>query len=108
MGEDYQPNSTEIVFSAALLQQLETGDTTVQCINIDIFNDTHLEREHGFTVEIGSVFPSSVVQCSASSNTTVLILDDNGESLFKCVQSSTHFSHSCRGQSGTTAQHNSS
>lgn len=75
-GVDYEPSATQIVFPASELQQFELGDSVLRCINISTINDTLVEGEHTFTVEIGSVSPSPVISCS--SNTTVHIVDNDG------------------------------
>ena len=49
----------------------------MQCVDIDIIDDSSIEGEHVFTVEIASVSPTSVVQCT-SINTTFHIQDDDG------------------------------
>ena len=52
----------------------------MQCVNIDIVDDTRVEGEHVFTVEIASVSPPPVVvQCNPTS-ITVHIVDDDGKS----------------------------
>ena len=50
----------------------------MQCVDIDIIDDSTIEGEHVFTVEIASVSPSSVIQCT-SINTTFHIEDDDSE-----------------------------
>ena len=51
----------------------------MQCMNIDIIDDSRVEGEHMFTVEIASVSPASVIQCSLQS-TTFHIEDNDGRS----------------------------
>ena len=73
-GDDYQPHSTELEFPTG--QQQWQEDDIVQCVNIDIVDDSSVEGEHAFTVDITSVSPSSVVQCPIT--TTVHIQDNDG------------------------------
>lgn len=58
-------------------QQLLPGEDLIQCINIDIIDDSRVEGEHVFTVEIASVSPASVIQCFIQS-TTFHIEDNDG------------------------------
>ena len=76
-GDDYQPRSTELIFTAQQRDQLQPGDGAVQCVDIDIIDHSSIEGEHVFTVEIASVSPTSVVQCT-SINITFHIQDDDG------------------------------
>ena len=76
-GVDYDTSGTQIVFPASELQQFGLGDSLLRCINVSTINDTFVEGEHTFTVEMGPVSPSSVISCS--SNTTVHIVDNDGQ-----------------------------
>lgn len=51
----------------------------MQCMNIDIIDDSRVEGEHMFTVEIASVSPTSVIRCSLQS-ITFHIEDNDGRS----------------------------
>lgn len=76
-GDDYKPSSTELSFSIEEQQLLQPGESIVKCIDVDIIDDEWVEGEHVFTVQIESVSPSSVVQCSPDS-VTIHIIDDDG------------------------------
>ena len=53
-----------------------------QCVDIGIVDDDNVEGEHEFTVEIVSVYPSSVFKCSLTT-TTVHITDNDCEN--RCI-----------------------
>ena len=79
-GDDYQPLDTELIFTAQQQEQLQPGDDIVQCVDINIIDDSSIEGDHEFTVEIASVSHSSVVQCT-SMNTTIYIQDNDGKEI---------------------------
>ena len=88
IGDDYQPDGTELVFSTQQQQLSQPGESITECINIDIVDDSRVEGEHMFSVEIVSVSPSSVVQCSPNNSASVHIIDDDGieNSTTPCMQ----------------------
>ena len=79
-GDDYQPLNTELTFTAQQQDQLQPGDNIVQCVDIDIIDDSSIEGEHVFTVDIASVSHSSVIQCT-STNITFYIQDNDGKGI---------------------------
>lgn len=58
---------------------MQPGEPITRCVSIDITDDSRVEGEHGFTVEIASASPPSVIQCTPN-RATIHILDDDSKS----------------------------
>ena len=69
-GEDFQsPSPLEVIFNVA-------SPAVPLCVTFDILDDSDLEGDHSFTVQITGVGPAAVI---ASPDTTTVIIDDDDD-----------------------------